>query len=66
MTEWTMRRRRSTACPHQWAWRHLQRWGETIENNDDNESEEVKQLRDSAASSVIEAIKDGDDSNNND
>jgi hypothetical protein len=29
---------------------------ETIENNDDNESEEVKQLWDSAASSVIEAI----------
>jgi hypothetical protein len=37
-----------------------------IENNDDNESEEVKQLWDSAASSVIEAIKDGDDSKKND
>ena len=37
-----------------------------IENDDDNESEEVKQLWDSAASSVIEAIEDGDDSNDND
>jgi hypothetical protein len=40
--------------------------GHGIENDDDNESEEVKQLWDSAASSVIEAIEDGDDSNNND
>jgi hypothetical protein len=37
-----------------------------IENDDDNESEEVKQLWGSAASNVIEAIEDGDDSNNND
>ena len=37
-----------------------------INNDDDNESEEVKQLWDSAASSVIEAIEDGDDSNDND
>ena len=35
-----------------------------IKQDDDNESEEVKQLWDSAASSVIEAIED--DSNNND
>jgi hypothetical protein len=40
--------------------------GGGIENDDDNESEEVKQLWDSAASSVIEAIEDGDDSNDND
>jgi hypothetical protein len=37
-----------------------------IKNNDDNESEDVKQLWDSAASSAIEAIEDGDDSNDND
>jgi hypothetical protein len=40
--------------------------GRGIENDDDNESEEVKQLWDSTASSVIEAIEDGDDSNKND
>ena len=40
--------------------------GRGIENDDDNESEEVKKLWDSVASSVIEAIEDGDDSNNND
>ncbi len=40
--------------------------GRGIENDDDIESEEVKQLWDSIASSVIEAIEDGDDSNDND
>jgi hypothetical protein len=40
--------------------------GHGIENNDDNESEEVKQLWYSSARSVIEAIEDGDDSNDND
>jgi hypothetical protein len=40
--------------------------GRGIKNNDDNESKEVKQMWDSVASSVIEAIEDGNDSYNND